>query len=242
MGDHSLAETAGITYDEAVEGSKKLFNIFSGLKKYIDEKSNYCINNNGNVDTVLKDKMSMSDEPKDRWGRLGINTLIQGFSATALACGFHNLIVQGRIHNINIVPWLVVHDSCTKYFPIKDIFEIGEFYKEHFTQYLYKMLGILWEFDIEMGNNYGDRFEFKNIDKDTLQFSGNYISINPVLQKMKKELNITIKYMKSDEEISESNFLPKFGTGIVSDFMKKTGSPTYDVDYSKYKLIITRHL
>jgi hypothetical protein len=79
----------------------------TGVKQYIEDKSNYCINNNGKVDSVLGDVLDMSSEPADRWGRLGINQLIQGFSATALASGFYNIFRKGYEMGINIRPLIV---------------------------------------------------------------------------------------------------------------------------------------
>jgi DNA polymerase I-like protein with 3'-5' exonuclease and polymerase domains len=71
MGDAVLAQNANIPVAEAQKNAEELFNTIKGVKQYIEDKSNYCINNNGKVDSVLGDVLDMSSEPADRWGRLG---------------------------------------------------------------------------------------------------------------------------------------------------------------------------
>lgn len=246
MGVETLAHSAKISIDEAQENSDKLFETLSGVAKYIEEKSNYCINHKGLVSTVLGDILDVSTDPADKWGRLGINQHIQGFSAVALASGFYNIFREAQKKNIYIRPLIVVHDSCINYFPVKQIFEINEFYTIHFTEFLYNQFGIRWEFETEVGSNYYDRALLSNVDRDTIKLSGTGLSIKGVMDKMDKEgleyevVSVTGKKNGETFISEEKKVEPILEQNIIRLFYANKQDIGISEDQSEYEVIIKR--
>ena len=78
MGIPKLAADNNISLEEAQEAHDRMFDLIPQISQYIARKSSYPEDSNreghyGQVETMLGNKLSITNEPKDRWSRLGIN-------------------------------------------------------------------------------------------------------------------------------------------------------------------------
>jgi hypothetical protein len=143
---------------------------------------------------------------------------------------------------INIRPLIVVHDSCINYFPVDKLFEINEFYTEHFTKYLYDLVGVSWEFETEIGSNYYDRALVGNVSKDEIYAKGNYTSIKGILDKL-DESNVPYEITgiyKGDDLIEKAEFKPNLITNQIEVFTEKLLNTGFRIDKSKYKITLKK--
>lgn len=235
MSDNALAVQLRLKQDDVVGASKALFKLFHVVKSYGDASSQYPLTNNRKVDTVLGDIITLSTkEPDYRLLVQGINLKIQGFTATALASGFYNIIREGDRCSIKVQPNIVVHDSSTNIFKIRDVLEIGEFYYKHFTEWLYAKYGVKWLFKTYIGVNYYDVCELSNIDESTLKLSGSNRSINFIFDRLKLN-NMNFDLLTPEYTGIESLYPNKF-----SEFIALEGKASFDKDnsYSTVKIKI----
>jgi hypothetical protein len=79
MSVETMASNADISVEEGQKNIDQLFGTFSVAKKFIEHKSQYCVDNDGLVETLLGDRLKLNDSP-DKLSRLGINQCIN-FSA-----------------------------------------------------------------------------------------------------------------------------------------------------------------
>jgi hypothetical protein len=71
MGVESMSTSAEVPIERAMEVRDIMFHNMRGIAKLIEQKGNYCVEHQGEVQTGLGDRLSVGYEP-DRWMRLGI--------------------------------------------------------------------------------------------------------------------------------------------------------------------------
>lgn len=132
---------------------------------------------------------------------------IQGGCSSIMACGFMNNIRQSLKENWKnpLQPLIVVHDSNTNYVPVSKIFDIFPFYKQHYTEYCAGVgPGIRLLFDLLAGFSYETAKEMKQLDRDTIEFTGDAYSILKIYDLIMGCEEIGPECDKTREEIANS--------------------------------------
>lgn len=252
MGDELMAEMTESTLQESIERGNQMFKLMPEVEQYIQKKAEYCTLHEGVCDTILGDTMIMEGKRTDQWQRLGINQVIQGFTAIALADGFFNNIYQSyKTNEIIVRPVNVVHDSSQNLFETKHIFEICDFYSRNMREYLYEKYNVDWAFDTLVGVNYYDMVEISNLDKDKLSLKGTYTALKLLLDKLKADgVDYSIESIENENGESltltyDENYAEGFESDIPNSALKQSicqykVSAMYEFDKSKYKAIIFR--
>jgi hypothetical protein len=82
---------------------------------------------------------------------------------------------------------------------------------------LYKTHKVKWEFEIEVGKNYYDRSLVTNIDQDTIEIKGSYLSISDIMKELDRgriDYEV-VKYLEGDLLINKETNLGQTNTGIT---------------------------
>jgi len=260
MGVPVMAERSGLTVEDCQLKYDQMFERMAGIKKFIEENGQYCIEHQGYVSTVLGDVMYMEGQSEDRLGRLGVNQKIQGFAACSLADGFFNVNYQSYKHPDKypfVRVWNTVHDSSQNYFKCEDLFRVGPYFKLTLTDYLYEKFGVVYAFDTEVGVDYYNMCEYKLKDNKTLELVGSCKALKRVLDKCKVAgLNFEIVSLTNltDEDnpvecsilngwYLEEEFKPLIRPYYMDNFMnidKDWGEARYQLDWTEYKAIIRK--
>ena len=208
LGKKSLAERLDASVEEAERIIQSLYKSFPKLREYVDSQGQYPLKHNGYVNTMLGDKL----RPKEidylraaktqgernnltaRLSRLGVNLPIQGGTSSIMACGFFNNIRVSlqQSWKTPLQPIIVVHDSNTNYVPVEKIFDMRKFYDKYYTEFCASFgPKIYLLFDLLSGCSYESAKEMKQIDDDTIEYSGDASSILLIYDKIMncRELN-----------------------------------------------------
>lgn len=268
MANETLAGRIGKSLEETNRIVDLFFSKATGLKRFIEEKSQWALDHPGYVDTFFGDVMVVGDDDgDDKLARLGINQHIQNAASVTLGNGFFQCI-QNSIHGSDEVikngiirPINVVHDSSQNYFETRLLFDIYPYYHKYMSDFCFDQYGVRYEFDLEIGQNYYDMLEMKTIDKDTLKFSGDHTSIQKFMKKLlEPEANLDFKINKfTDEEgkdipfeivngnfcktfvVEDDRYKPSIYSSPVEGFyMKDGGNAEFEEDYSEFNLEISR--
>lgn len=247
MGVKTLASRLGVEESSAVTLIDTMFGQFNVLKDYIDQMKQWPLDHDGYIKMLLGDHLrsphwkfvKRSDGSIDKGAlsgtqRHGINYQIQSASAVSMASGFWNNIRSAKAEGFNLAPIIVVHDSNTNYFPIEKIFEIKEFYREHFTKFCQEQLNIPFLFDLLVGTNYNDAVELEDVSENTVKLSGNAHSLLAILNKIDSDSNIVYKLNRSREDL-----IPNYVTDPIERFIKESGTSLI-MDKSFYEIEIQR--
>lgn len=121
-------------------------------------------------------------------------------------------------------------DSNTNYVPTSKIFDIKKFYDINYTGYC-KSFGpkIVLLFDLLSGVSYERAVTLKQIDEDTIEYTGNSYSLIGLYDRIMgcKDLNV-ICNMKREDLIPDlitdpiDRFIREKGTCIIKDLSKYT--------------------
>lgn len=258
MGIQMLANMTGMSLEECTKKHTEMFNRMTGIAKFIDEYGKYCVEHEGKCNSILGDNLQMSRNEKDRWARLGVNQVIQGFAACSLADGFFNVNYQSYKHpdiNPKVRVWNTVHDSSQNYFEIERLFDIGDYYYKTLTEYLFDKYKIRYEFDTEVGVNYFDMCHYNSLSPTKLELGGSYLGIKKVLDKVKSSglFNIEVESLTRKDIEHEckivngwytDDFVPNMQEHIYGKFANRhtsyLASAAYERDLSEYKVIINK--
>jgi hypothetical protein len=231
------------------------------LKAFIDQKSQWSEDHFGYVQSALGDVLEMDDsDGADRMSRLGINQYIQNYSSVSLADGFFHVISKSIHHedeklpDVILRPLGVVHDSCQIYYPTEYIFDMNEYYVRNLTDYLYKIHGIYYTFDLETGVNYFDICDLKQLDPTHIELSGNYLSVKSLLDKCVDDgLRFKTLSMKAtpkhkdpvDIEVLSNNefgegFKPRYSDSLMEQYYDAGVYAKFNEDKSKFKVILEK--
>lgn len=256
MGTEKMADMAEISLEEAEVVMDSLWKRCPGLKKFIEEKSQWAEDHPGFVQSALGDVMEMDeDDGVDRLARLGINQFIQNYSSVSLADGFLRCIEPTIHHNdpkipdVIIRPAGVIHDSCQFYFTTKYLFRMKEYYTRHLTDYLFKVHGIYYTFDLELGSNFYDVADMSQPDDHHIQFTGSYTTLTELVTKCREDgLKFRISKLhkvkkKQAPEILTVNgfefdpeFKPKLYNSILTEFLDYDMYAKFNEDKSKFMM------
>lgn len=250
LGKNSLAERLDASIEEAEHIIQSLYNSFPQLRKYVDQQGKYPLAHNGYIKTMLGDKLrirefydylpkAQDDRERNniiaRIKRLGVNLPIQGGTSSIMACGFFNNIRVSEEQNWNmpLQPIIVVHDSNTNYVPVSKIFDMRKYYDEHYTAFCAGINppGIYLLFDLLAGYSYELAAPLKQIDNDTIEFSGSATSILKIYDKIMNCPDIRVESdMKRDDVVSQIalvddpyyRFILEGGCNMTKDLSKVT--------------------
>ena len=200
LGRRSLAERMNCSEEEAEHIIQNVFTTFPKLKEYIEIQQKYPLEHDGYVNTMLGDKLkprdfdnllaATSDWEINYWiakiNRLGVNLPIQGGTSSIMASGFmNNIRVSLREWRVPLYPIIVVHDSNTNYFPISKVFEIRKFYDINYTEFCAGVgPKIVLLFDLLIGDSYERACPMKQIDDNTIEFSGSCTALLKIYDKI----------------------------------------------------------
>ena len=251
MSARTLGENLNVPEHEAQGYITSLFDQFPVLEKFIEENSNFPINNGGYVKTELGDTLRVpeyrflyKDDPRRgrvldgrvvaKLGSAGINYRIQSFSALSLASGFEHVIQEAMEENKLVRNIIVVHDSTENLFDINLIFEIKPFYDRSFMDYAKDKYGIWFAYDLEIGLSYGEMLGLKQISDDTIELTGSGSNIQQLLWKLDNESNL--KYTMN---VPRESIVPKMETNSVKRFIEEQQC-CMEHDYSFYTIQLTK--
>lgn len=259
MGIQMLANMTGMPIEECTQKHTEMFNRMTGIGRFIKEYGTYCVEHEGRCNSIMGDTLQMNRNEKDRWARLGVNQVIQGFAACSLADGFFNVNYQSYMHPErigNIRVWNTVHDSSQNYFQIDKLFEIRDYYYETLTEYLWNKYKVRYEFDVEVGANYFDMCEYKNLTQTKLELGGSYTAVKKLLDKIKSSgmLNFEIESLKRNDKEYEcklncdgwysDDFVPEQDEHIYARFANRgqyfMARAAYEQDRSNYTVVINK--
>jgi hypothetical protein len=226
LGKKSLAERLDSSLEEADHIIQSLYTSFPQLRVYVDKQGQYPLDHDGYVNTMLGDKLRVREadlikEAKTdyerqnllaRMKRLGVNLPIQGGTSSIMACGFFNNIrvSEEQGWKMPLQPIIVVHDSNTNYVPVEKIFDMREYYNKNYTAFCAGINppGIFLLFDLLAGYSYELAAPLKQIDPDTIEFSGSATSIIKIYDKIMGSPNIKTECdTERDQIISQINLV-----------------------------------
>jgi hypothetical protein len=129
-------------------------------------------------------------------------------------------------------PLITVHDSNTNYVPVEKIFEIRKFYDVNYTDHC-ATIGpkIRLLFDLLAGYSYETAKELKQIDDNTIEFTGDAYSLLKIYDKIMACKKINVVCDKTREEIEGSiqfvtdpyyRFILEGGCNMTKDISKIT--------------------
>ena len=226
LGKKSLAERLDSSLEEADHIIQSLYNSFPQLRVYVDKQGQYPLDHDGYVNTMLGDKLRVKEadllkqatSEKDRKNiiarmqRLGVNLPIQGGTSSIMACGFFNNIrvSEEQGWKTPLQPIIVVHDSNTNYVPVEKIFDMREYYNKNYTAFCAGINppGIFLLFDLLAGYSYELAAPLKQIDPDTIEFSGSAMSLVKIYDKLMRCENIKVECdTERDQILSQVNLV-----------------------------------
>lgn len=118
---------------------------------------------------------------------------------------FRNSSENTVFDNYELQPIITVHDSNTNYIPIESVFDLRPYYDKYYTDFCHKIgPGIYLLFDLLVGYSYELANTLKQIDKDTIEFSGNAYSILKLYDKVMSITRFKVECDKTREEIENS--------------------------------------
>ena len=252
LGKKSLAERLNATEEEAEDIIQGLYKSFPKLREYVATQQQYPFSHNGHVNTMLGDKLQVqewkyyqqarpgSGEQKNlkaRIERLGVNLPIQGGTSSIMASGFmNNIRVSAHLWGTykSLIPIIVVHDSNTNYVPAERIFEVRKFYDTNYTDYCASFgPKIKLLFDLLCGDSYERAMDMKNLDDQTIQFTGSAYSMKKMYDKiMNSGLNVVCDTKYED-------LIPEWVTDPIDRFIREKGTciikdtSSYTVQFKK---------
>ena len=251
LGKNSLAERLECSLEEADHIIQSLYKSFPGLRTYVEAQGEYPLGHDGYINTMLGDKLRIrefyeylpkakSDRERSnlisRIKRLGVNLPIQGGTSSIMACGFMRNISQSLKEGWKqpLQPIIVVHDSNTNYVPVEKIFDIRGFYDEHYTKYCSTIgPGIFLLFDLLAGYSYETAKEMKQIDKNTIEFSGDAFSLLKIYDKIMNCSDLKVECSMTREELEGQK---KMITDPMDRFIRESGcNMTKDVSSVKIR-------
>jgi len=126
----ALSESAGVSY----EVGKEIWEGFMGpMKKVTEFRDNNIAyaEKNGYINTILGERIPCD---MDNIYTTANNWAVQGFTAVILATFFYNCIEKALSMGIDVTSYMIIHDSQTISFPIKDLFLMDLICRKYFRE------------------------------------------------------------------------------------------------------------
>jgi hypothetical protein len=251
MSARTLGLQLNVSEEEAKGYITSLFDQFPTLEKFIEENAAYPLSHNGYVNTELGDKLRVPEYrylyEKDQYGRkrfnrsaarkldsAGINFRIQSFSSLSLTSGFSNVVQNAVKEGLYLKNIGCIHDSCQNLFDINKLWDIVEFYRKHFYDYVYDEVGIRFDYDLEIGVDYSNMMEVKLLEDGRLKLTGSGSTLLKLLDEIRNNSRLKVSCNLSKEEL-----MPKFEKSSLNRFIKKHQT-CMELDESEYTIILEK--
>jgi len=161
-GPRKIAETIGISLEQAQAIIKLLFGLFPSIPNYI-EKTKWELNQFGCVETFFgrRRRFMMKNAPsslRNRAERQSVNFKIQSTSSD-IVIDCLAALEQPLARDLGGRLLLTVHDSIGFELPKKFLTQLPDFVKEHLEnrpKKLYPWLPVTFKWDYEVGDSYGE--------------------------------------------------------------------------------------
>jgi hypothetical protein len=127
-----------------------------------------------------------------------------------------------------LTSFITVHDSNTCNFPADKLWSLHAFYDKNFTEFVYKKCGLNLLFDLEVGSNYQDSCNMKQVSDDIVEFKGNARSILKIMDRMNE-----CPGLKYETNIPREQIIPNYMTNPILRFIDEKGTSMVK-DTSKY--------
>ncbi len=162
QGAHGLSQTAGISYADAKNFIDNYFAVFTDIKKYIDDKTDFA-KSNGYAETLFGRRRNLPEINssvvmiKKAAERMAVNTPLQGTAADMLKVAM--IKIQNEVCGEDIKMVLTVHDEL--------IFEVKENLVETAAKRIKKImeevikLDVPVVVDVKVGDNWGEMEKVK---------------------------------------------------------------------------------
>lgn len=232
MGTAKAQKMSGLSREECQRARDVMMSKFPRVQEFIKKKSQYPIDHNGHIETVLGDILITQDTP-DKQRRQGINAVIQNFTSVILVQGFMNLIRESDKLDMGVQPIIYVHDSSINYFRVENLWDINNFYVKHFTEYLYDLVGVRYLFKTLVGVNYWDMGALTHESIDVSSVKGSATTILGIANRLDEA---GIKY-STDIPLSDLKVTWKDARRCLCDFSE---DPWMGIDTSSYKVKFTK--
>ena len=222
LGKQSLADRLDSSVEEAEDIIQGLYKSFPKLREYVEIQGQYPLDHDGYINTILGDKLRLREyydylpkaksdrERKNiiaRIKRLGVNLPIQGGTSEIMTSGFMNNIRESIKEGWEqpLQPIITVHDSNTNLIPVEKVFDILKFYQVHYTDYCAKIgPKIKLLFDLLVGYGYESACQLKQLDDDTIEFTGSASNIILLYDKIMNCPKLVVECDKTRDEIINS--------------------------------------
>ena len=232
MGVNKAMEMTGLSKEECQRAREVMLGKFPKVQEMIARKSQYPLDHNHRIDTQLGDIL-ISYGDKAEHIRHGINYYVQNFTSVILVQGFMNLIKQSDKLGMGVQPIIYVHDSSINYFPVRNFWDINNFYVKHFTEYLYDLVGVRYLFKTLVGPNYWDMGTLTHESENVTSIKGSATTILGIAQKLDEG---GMKY-ETDIPLSEVKVKWKNSRRCILDYSE---DPWMGIDESKYSVKFTK--
>lgn len=123
-------------------------------------------------------------------------------------------------------------DSNTNYVRLDRIFSISKYYKTNFTEYckgITPHISLL--FDLNCGISYERATELKQIDEDTIEFSGSAYQLLSLYDKLMNHKDL----IQIECNVKREDLIPQFVTNPIERFILEKGTSMIK-DLSKYTI------
>jgi hypothetical protein len=195
----SIAKSLGHLNPEIVlDGINMFKNKFHKLWSFIESQTLYCIEN-GNIDTILGDKIDVSNYHKSKRSTVGMNYKVQGFTSSVVAEGGYNVYKTLYDNELYVRLINLVHDALSYSSHSKNFFNVYNRLNKLFIDYLYEKYGYLFKFDLDLFLTMSDKTSIKSLGDNKYELKGD---------KAKEIFNILNEYNKLnviEEELIEDN-------------------------------------
>jgi hypothetical protein len=234
MGIGSLSLMVGKPKNEAKRLRDEFMDAMPNVEKFVTEHMEFPDDEHPYVKTILGDRLDLYDWDKGyRWARQGINFCIQSFASLSLIQGFENMVRTAMKDGLTFSPIGTVHDSSQMIMDPHFIYNCQAHFDLNYTEYIYKIHGVKYKGDIEIGPNYYDLSVLTIVNEDTIQLEGSADSINGILDHMR---NAGINDFKLN--IDEKSIIPDYFSSVPKQVVRTMGGGAMP-DKSKYKVQIT---
>ena len=149
-----------------------------------------------------------------------------------MSSGFFNNIRVSIKEGDPLVPIITVHDSNTNYISLLRLFSISSYYQTHYTGYCKGITPhITLLFDLNLGVSYEASMCLKQIDEDTIEFSGSAYQLLSLYDKLMNHKDL----IKVECNVKREDLISRFVTNPIERFILEKGTSMIK-DLSNYTI------
>lgn len=217
------------------EANKAFDDFYSGypnLSAWMQSKKDEVMTN-GYVTTAYGDKIFIEfDRNKDNEvssaQRDAVNYPIQHYASCSAALTFQKVSDSYKSEGLSFSSFAFTHDALDIDVHVKDFFKVLYTLKDKVNSTCLEISGIFMENDPAVGATYGQQFEYKIIDQNTFQFSGDEDKVKEICNRLSKYYTLEISYEDDGERLINLKEL----------FMKHSYNTLLDTPIKQTKAII----